>query len=146
MGVLVLLTVGGVFMRYVIGHPFTWLEEIQLLLIIWVAFFGASAAFRSGSHIAIEIITDMFPIKVQKIVEVFVSILVFCIIAYIMWLEFRRGLDLLETGRRTNILQIPLSMNYFGVAAACLLMLVNFVRNKIGSFRSAPVKKEGAEQ
>ena len=28
--VLIILTFAGVIMRYIVGHPFTWLEEVQL--------------------------------------------------------------------------------------------------------------------
>ena len=42
-GALVLLvgvTFFGVIMRYCLGDPFVWQEEVQLALIIWVVFLG----------------------------------------------------------------------------------------------------------
>lgn len=42
------ITFLGVICRYVIGQPFTWLEEVQLALLTWIGFLGASAAFRTG--------------------------------------------------------------------------------------------------
>ncbi|MBQ3693352.1 MAG: TRAP transporter small permease subunit, partial [Synergistaceae bacterium] len=38
MCVLVALTFAGVIARYIIGSPFTWIEEIQAAMIIWVVF------------------------------------------------------------------------------------------------------------
>jgi TRAP-type C4-dicarboxylate transport system permease small subunit len=122
---LVILTFAGVVMRYQVNKPITWLEEVQFILIVWVTFFGASVGFRQGSHIAIEAVVELFPLNVQKIVEKIVAVLVFAVMGFIFFLEFQRGMDLIRTGRRTNILAIPLFINYFAVAFACLLMLIN---------------------
>ena len=42
MCVLVGLTFAGVVARYILGSPFTWIEEIQAAMIVWVIF-GAAA-------------------------------------------------------------------------------------------------------
>mgnify|MGYP003247814995 FL=1 len=51
--VLVAITSLGVVFRYILGAPFTWLEEVQLALLVWIGFLSGGAAFRSGAHIAI---------------------------------------------------------------------------------------------
>lgn len=57
-GALVLLvgvTFFGVIMRYCLGDPFVWQEEVQLALIIWVVFLGGRYAFVCGNHAAIDV-------------------------------------------------------------------------------------------
>jgi TRAP-type C4-dicarboxylate transport system permease small subunit len=130
---LVGLTFTGVIMRYRMNKPITWLEEVQFILIVWVAFFGASVAFRQGSHIAIEVVMELFPSRLQKIMEKIIAVLVFAVMVFIFFLELERGMDLTRTGRRTNILSIPLSINYFAVAFACLLMLINHAVYTLGN-------------
>lgn len=58
---LVLLTVYGVIMRYCIKSPLTWLEEVQMILIVQVSFFGGSIAFRERGHICVDLLVDAFP-------------------------------------------------------------------------------------
>lgn len=49
---LVLLTVYGVIMRYCIKSPLTWLEEVQMILIVQVSFFGGSHRLsRTRAHL-----------------------------------------------------------------------------------------------
>ncbi len=36
--VLVVLTFLGVIMRYLVGQPFTWMEELQLFCMVWIVF------------------------------------------------------------------------------------------------------------
>ena len=51
---LIAVTFAGVIFRYVFSKPFSWQEEVQLALIIWVIFFGARYAFETFSHVAID--------------------------------------------------------------------------------------------
>lgn len=130
--VLVLLTAAGVFMRYVINSPFVWLEEVQMILFVWSAFFGASVTFRCGGHIAIEILVDMFPRAVQAVVKEIVFVLALLAVMYMMYLQTERGFSLIRTGRSTSILNIPQYLTYFGVALACFLMTAHLI---IGRFK-----------
>lgn len=57
--VLIVLTFAGVVMRYIVGQPFTWLEEVQLFCMVWIVFAAGGAAFRTKSHVAIEMVADM---------------------------------------------------------------------------------------
>ena len=57
--VLILLTFSGVIMRYIVGKPYTWLEEVQLFCMVWIVFAAGGAAFRTGSHVAIEMVVEM---------------------------------------------------------------------------------------
>lgn len=143
--VLVGLTLSGVFARYALNRPFSWLEEIQLVLFVWMAFFGSSVAFRYGNHIAIDVVVDLFPLAWKRVIEVFNTLLVITVLGLVIYLEFRRGQAMLRSGRATNILQIPQAYNYFGVSAACLFMLLNFAWQRGTAFvqwRAAKISGE----
>ena len=56
LAILIVLTFLGVVWRYIFNAPFTWLEEVQTSCMVWIVFAGAGAAFRSGNHVAIEMI------------------------------------------------------------------------------------------
>ena len=43
-----------VFMRFVLGLGYSWMEEIIRMLFIWVIFVGAVAAMRRNLHIRVE--------------------------------------------------------------------------------------------
>ena len=83
--VLILLTFSGVIMRYVVGKPYTWLEEVQLFCMVWIVFAAGGAAFRTGSHVAIEMVVEMFPEKVQKVIGYLIDVVVFVVIAYLFY-------------------------------------------------------------
>ena len=64
--VLVVLTSLGVFMRYIVGKPFTWLEEVQLFSMVWIVFQGGSVAFKTHNHVSIEMVVEQFPLKIRN--------------------------------------------------------------------------------
>lgn len=136
---LIVLTVFGVIMRYIVKHPFTWLEEVQLFCMVWIVFSGAGVAFRTGSHVAIEMVVDLFPAKIQKVIEVLIDIIVVFVMIYL----FKNSLGYIgmmyKSGRSTSILNIPYWFEY-GIAP------VSFVITLISYFYSKYFMKDNNEE
>ena len=109
LAILIVLTFLGVIWRYIFDAPFTWLEEVQTSCLVWIVFAAAGAAFRTGNHVAIEMIVDMMPAKVQKIMEWFISIVVVAVVGYLFFQVF------IKSGRSTSMLKIPYTAVY-GIA------------------------------
>ncbi len=56
----------GVFTRYVLGTGSQWPEPIAILLMMVFTFVGAAAAYRAGSHIAVDMFTSRMRPGVQR--------------------------------------------------------------------------------
>ena len=115
LAVLIILTVLGVAWRYVFAQPFTWLEEVQLACMVWIVFAAGGAAFRTGNHVAIEMIVDLMPAKVQKIMEWFISIVVVAVVGYLFFQSIGFIQVFIKSGRSTSMLKIPYTAVY-GIA------------------------------
>ncbi|MGI6262580.1 MAG: TRAP transporter small permease [Succiniclasticum sp.] len=126
LAILIVLTFAGVIWRYCLSQPFTWMEEAQLACMVWIVFAAAGAAFRLGNHVAIEMIVDLLPAFLQKIVQVFISIVVVAVLGYL----FVNTLDFVEmfyrTGRTTSILKIPYWLIYGIAIPAYIDMLISY--------------------
>lgn len=140
---LILITFLGVIYRYFLNSPLIWEEEIQLALITWTIYFGAAAAFRSGSHIAIDMIVDMLPKPIQKLFDV----LIFLVTTYVLFFLMTNGYSLVQqfirTHRMTNILHLPSQYIYIAIPVGCALMIISntlyFIRALFG------MEQEGEE-
>ncbi|MDF2609570.1 MAG: TRAP-type C4-dicarboxylate transport system, small permease component [Lachnospiraceae bacterium] len=141
--VLIVLTFLGVIMRYVFESPFTWLEEVQLWCMVWIVYAAAGAAFRTGSHVAIEMVVELFPKAVQKVMEVLISLIVIIVIGFL----FIQSIGFVElfvrSGRTTNMLSVPYSLIYGMVPVSCILMILNFFYAKYREFKGLDIAKEG---
>ena len=111
LAILIVLTFLGVVWRYIFNAPFTWLEEVQTSCMVWIVFAGAGAAFRSGNHVAIEMIVDLMP----KIMEILISIVVVVVIGYLFMQSIGFIQVFVKSGRSTSMLKIPYSWVY-GIA------------------------------
>lgn len=138
---LVLLTAIGVLARFVFNQPLSWLEEIQMILVVQVSFFGSSIAFRERGHIAIEIFVDQMPPKVKKGFEVFIWFAVLLALIFLGSQEILRTITQFTKGRVSNILKIPMYLDYLGISIATLLMLINHISVGIGDYFGG--KREG---
>lgn len=123
LAILIVLTFAGVPFRYILGAPFTWLEEVQLACMVWIVFAAAGAAFRSGNQVAIEMIVDLMPKKMQKVVEVLISIVVLAVLGFLFYQSLGYINVFLKSGRATPMLKIPYSLIY-GIAPVSYVLMV----------------------
>ena len=142
---LVLATFLGVFARYLFNKPFNWLEEMQMAAMVWISFLMAGVCFRRGGHVAIEIVVDSLPEKVQRVIELLIAAVVYFVLIYFFF-SSRQFIQLfVRTGRKTPILQIPYSYIYgIGPVSAVLMMIsytVTLVRKILGWRREGKGEK-----
>lgn len=128
--VLIVLTFMGVIMRYVVGKPYTWLEEVQLFCMIWIVFAAGGAAFRTGSHVAIEMVVEMFPESVQKVIGYLIDIIVFLVIAYLFWNSIGFIQMFVKNGRSSSMLKIPMTVQYGIAPVSYILMIISYFYSK----------------
>jgi TRAP-type C4-dicarboxylate transport system permease small subunit len=126
LGALILYTFIGVIMRYFINRPITWGEEFQLLCIVLVVFFGAGAGFRTGSHVAIDFIVDMFPWKVQRVIVLAMYCLSMVIMVYFFVQSSVFVRQMFVTQRITNLLKIPYFLIYAAFPIGSFLIILNY--------------------
>lgn len=74
----------GIFTRYVIGTGSQWPEPVSILLMVIFTFFGAAAAYRAGSHIAVAMVTDRMPRALQRLSVQLVHILMFGVAMFML--------------------------------------------------------------
>jgi TRAP-type C4-dicarboxylate transport system permease small subunit len=115
----------GVFARYVLGFGAQWPEPIAILLMVIFTFFGAAAAFRAGSHIAVAMLTDRLPSALQSACRKAVLLLmaVICLFMIVYGIQLCR-----ETMGQTlaSLPWMPVGWTYTPVpiGAACTLLFV----------------------
>lgn len=126
LAILIILTFAGVIFRYVLGAPFTWLEEVQTSCMVWIVFAAAGAAFRAGNQVAIEMIVDMMPKKAQKIAQIFISVVVVVVLAYLFYQSIGFINIFVKSGRSTPMLKIPYTFVYGIAPVSYILMIASY--------------------
>ena len=125
--ILIVVTFGGVIMRYCVGSPLIWAEEVQLWSFLWLTFCGAGAAFRYGSHVAVEMVVDLFPKNIKKIIEFIDLLIVVIVLAYLTYLGGDIIKLMLKIGKSTNILHIPFWFINGIMPVSCVVMIISAI-------------------
>ncbi|MBO8415039.1 MAG: TRAP transporter small permease [Proteobacteria bacterium] len=123
--ILVAVTFGGVIFRYLLSSPIMWAEEVQLWCFLWITFLGAGAAFRYGSHVAVEIVFDILPKNVQKVLTVINYLIVMGILIYVCFLGFDLLSLMLKIHKTTAILRVPMWFINAIVPLGCVTMMIS---------------------
>lgn len=136
LAILIMLTFFGVIWRYIFNAPFTWLEEVQTSCMVWIVFAAAGAAFRTGNHVAIEMIVDMMPEKLQKIMEWLISVVVVVVIGYLFIQSLGFIQVFLKSGRSTSMLKIPYAWVYGIAIVSYVDMIISYFYSIIKGVKS----------
>lgn len=111
-----------VFGRYVLNATPTWVEQLALLLVCYIAYLGAAAGIHEQTHLGVTFLRDSLPPRLREILLFLTDVLLaaFGAVMFIASLElFQFGWDTL-----LPMLNIPESIRTASALACGGLMLV----------------------
>lgn len=56
-------------MRYFLKRPLYWSEEVATGLFVWTVFIGSAYAYRKHAHLGVDILINILPEKIRKVVK-----------------------------------------------------------------------------
>lgn len=112
--------------RYAFHHSLTWSEEVGRYLFVWIAFLGMAAAFKAGSHVALDLLVKSLHGVSRKTLELVNSILLVVLSSAILG----AGLKLFFLGMRQKspALKLPMHWVYIVVPVSGAILLYFTVR------------------
>ena len=124
LALVVLITTFGwlVFGRYVLNVTPTWVEQLALLLICYIAFLGAAAGVNENTHIGVTLFRDMLPVALQKAIIVVIDFLLSIFGAIMLF----AGITLMQFGWDSNLpmLEIPESFRTLAITSCGALIFL----------------------
>ena len=119
-----------------IGKPLAWSLDVAQLLLCWTSLVGADVAFRHDKFIGLDLFTRKMPVKVQKVLEIVVLVLMqvaFCIFIYY-------GVMLSIKSWKRSFQTLPISYSFVTIALpvmSTLMTLTNILKiiNKVKNFK-----------
>jgi TRAP-type C4-dicarboxylate transport system permease small subunit len=150
---LMLLVLANIIMRNAFGQPITGtIDLVELLTVTGLGFALAHCEMNNG-NIAMSIVTDKLPKRMQKIIDIAICLIALIFWAVVVWRMFVFAEATLANGRVTPTAEIPLYPFIFilGINVICLCVALVFklatsVIGTVESFRkSTPAGKEASQ-
>lgn len=137
--VMMLLTCTDVVLRLFDRPILGTYEMVGFLGTAVIAFALAHTSIERG-HIAVEILLDRFPAKVQNTIEGLNHLIGAVLFLLIAWQSTAYALDLKASGEVSLTLAIPTYPFVYGIAAGCALLTLVLAAESLRSFRRAARK------
>lgn len=112
-----------VFGRYVLNVTPTWVEQLALMLVCYIAFLGAASGVREDTHLGVSLFRDMLPVSLQKIVIITIDGL----LAAFGAIMFIAGVELMKFGWDSLIpmLDVPESFRTLAITTCGGLIVLH---------------------
>ncbi|MFD1448744.1 TRAP transporter small permease [Oceanobacillus profundus] len=76
LAVMIVIIIYQVFSRQILSSTPSWSEELSRILFVWVSFLGIAYGFKEKLHIALGLIVNMMPNKVQDFFDYVAKVIV----------------------------------------------------------------------
>lgn len=135
----VLVVIMNVFTRYVLKFTYFWAEEVAVGCFVWTIFLGTAAAYKEKALIGVEAIVVLLPMKIRKIVE----FIVFVLLTILSLLMFYFGFEYVSSSSKiTAALEISYAyINSAIIISFGLISLYSLIFT-IQSFKEAFLNKK----
>lgn len=85
-GLMAVMVVSNVALRFFVGDSILWAEETSRYLMIWATFIGSGLLFRQGAHIAVDNLQDALPEKLGRVLRMVIIAILLCFFAAMIYL------------------------------------------------------------
>ena len=121
---IIVLTFGNAVLR-LFNRPIVANDDICALLFAWVSFMGADIALRSNRLVGMDILTMNLPIRIQKVLQLIVYIIMMVIMG--MFVYQGTGLAKLNWARVFNSRPMSYGWVTLSLAVCGLMMMISLV-------------------
>lgn len=114
-----ILVNANILTRFLFDTPIYWSEEVATSLFIWTVFLGSAYAYRTHSHLGVDILVKLLPEKAKKslgfvisIIEILVLTMLFVISAQYVMNSWHRVTDVLMMPRWYFAIAVPIGFGW----------------------------------
>jgi len=119
--------------RYLSGYTLIGADEIEIYILIWIAFLGAAVVTWRGDHLRMDVLLSSCPVLVRQIAA-FAEICVMLVVAvFVAYQSFRYVEKIYALGAVSDIARVPTWFPHSAVfvcfATVSLIMVVRAVQH-----------------
>lgn len=125
------ILIGSVLSRTLLNSSWTFAEEVGQSLTIIVTFMGVGYCAKKASHITMSAIFDLLNPKFKKLFMLVISSVSALMMLYIAFISYQYTIKVMELGRVTPSLRIPMYLIIAVVPVGFVLGAVEYARTFI---------------
>lgn len=131
------LNVINVVGRYLAGFALNGVDEIEIYILIWIAFLGAALVTWRGSHLRMDVLVMACPPAVRWLVGWFEMMVMLAVTTFVAWQSLKYVERIYALGAVSDIAHIPTWIPHSAIAisfaAMALMVLLRGLQRITGS-------------
>lgn len=125
-----------VFCRYILNHSLFWSEELGRICLVWIAFIGATAAYKRKAHIGIDLLVTRLPPAAQRFCAL--AVLLLSSVFFTILVIYGIGFIGFVAGQKTAALGIPQGIPYLALPVSGILFLLHALSQAFDLLKAQP--------
>jgi TRAP-type transport system small permease protein len=127
--------------RYVTGFTLTGIDEVEVYLLIWIAFLNVAVVSWRRDHLRMDLIVKSLPGRLQRAVYVFEAIVILLVTAFVCYTSFLYVQRIFWLGAVSDMASIPTWIPHSAVFLGFgLMVLIAFYRGIALLYRRHPAQ------
>ena len=113
--------------RYGFGVTILSADEIQIFIMVFMAFLGAAVVAWRGQHLRMDVLVNTLPASLRRLVRIFELAVVAILASFVLWNSTYYAQQMFNFGRVSDMGRVPMWIPHgavavgFGLIAFCLL-------------------------
>ena len=110
--------------RYLGGYALNGVDEVEIYILIWIAFLGAALVTWRGTHLRMDVIIETCPRPVRSVVAWFEMLVMLTVSAFVAWQSFKYVERIYALGAVSDIAHIPTWIPHSAIAVSFTLIVL----------------------
>jgi len=123
-----------------------WAEELVRYMYIWVAFVGISLGVKSNAHFNVQVVLNLFPAPVRKIIQTINTIIAILFLLFMVYHSILLLQRIVMMTQTSAMLGISMTIPYAAITVGCFTMAVRVLLKMIHDFRYPNEASEKGEK
>ncbi|WP_300262268.1 TRAP transporter small permease [uncultured Cloacibacillus sp.] len=130
MAIMVFFNFANVVCRYLLPKtPFSYTEELVVLVFVWVSMFGISYGYRIKAHTVLTLVSDILPLKLQPILILFSGIASAILMLLIVDTGYGMVLNQMKFGQILPGMKIPVAVMGWAIPLGAAVTFVSILKS-----------------
>jgi len=123
--IMVVMNFVNVVCRFLLPQtPFSYTEELTILIFEWVTMFGIAYGYKKSAHTGLSLVVDLLPKFLQKIMIVFSSLCTIILMGIIIWSSYGMVMNQITHGNVFPGLKISSAWGGAAVLAGAVMIMI----------------------
>lgn len=120
----VVLNLVNVVSRYAFDTAIVGAEEIQVFIMVWIAFVGCAVVAWREEHLRMDVCVGYLPTWARRALEGLEALLLLLLSGFMLYQSFMFTMQMVRVGRNSDALGLPMAVPHSGVVVGFALLTV----------------------